>query len=139
MDKLQGILLGIVKSSFGVAVNEDALLANQLKDPKWSQKLSRVIHEELDVKVTPEEMQSSVSLFQLSILLNSRLTTDPMERSLVDVYWILKRLIKEGLSHEINYHWYAIWLGDLLYESDSLDDVEIVISMEQEFGFSISD
>jgi acyl carrier protein len=139
MDKLQEILLSIVKSAFGVAVSESAFLANQLKDFEWGQKLSRLVHEELDVQVTPEEIESSASLRQLSILLNPRLATDPKGRTLVDVYLILERLIKKGLSHDINYHWYARWLGDLLNESDSLDDVEIVISMEQEFGFSISD
>lgn len=139
MDKLQEILFRIVESSFGVAVTEDALLANQLKDTEWSEKLSRALHEELDVRVTPEEIETSTSISQLSILLYSRMATDLMGRSLVDVYSILERLIKEGLSHDVNYNWYATWLGDLLNESDSLDDVEIVISMEQELGFSIPD
>lgn len=139
MDKLQQILFKIVEVSFGVAVTEDALLANQLKDAEWREKLSRAVHEELDVRVTPEEIETSTSITQLSTLVYPRLATDQMRRSLVDVYSILEGLIKEGLSHDVNYNWYATWVGDLLNESDSLDDVEIVISMEQEFGFSIPD
>ena len=47
--------------------------------------------------------------------------------------------MEDELSHRINYHWYAAWISGLLNESDSLDDVEIVMRMEEEFGFSISD
>jgi acyl carrier protein len=139
MDKLQEILFRIVESSFGVAVAEHAFLANKLKDTEWGEKLNHALQEELDVSVTPAEIETAASISQLSILLHSRLATDLMGRSLVDVYSILERLITEGLSHDVNYNWYATWMGDLLSESDSLDDVEIVISMEHEFGFSIPD
>lgn len=139
MKKLQEILLSIVKASFGVSVTGDELLAEQLKDVEWPKTLSLQILRELDIEVTPEEIKSLASVPRLSTLIHSRLERDLVGRSLVDVYSIVARLIKEHLSHDVNYHWHATWLGDLLNESDSLDDVEIVISIEREFGFSISD
>ncbi len=136
---MQEILGRIVEAIYGRSIRGDAPLAYQLNDAKWSQKLSHAVHEELGVMIAPEDIESSGSLLQLSILLERRLARDPLGRSLVDTYAVLKQMVKSELSHDINYHWYAAWIGDLLNESDSLDDVELMMRMEEEFGFSISD
>jgi hypothetical protein len=57
----------------------------------------------------------------------------------VDVYAAVEQFAREELPHSIGYHWYAAWQGDLLKNTDSLEDVEIVLRMEDTFGFSISD
>lgn len=137
MNALNEILVRIVESACGVALND--LLINKLNDPERSQKLSRGIGEELGVEITPDEIESSHSLTQLTDIVNERLPTNFNGQTLVDIYRIVGQLVEDQLSHAINYHWHATWIGDLLHESDSLDDVEIIMSFEQKFGFSISD
>lgn len=133
------ILHSITEAWLGSTIVDDAPLMSQVNEAGWNQKLSRAIQEELDVAVTANEIESAGSLLQLSNLLEPRLAKDPMGFSLADTYALLEQIVEDELSHRINYHWYAAWIGDLLNESDSLDDVEIVMRMEEEFGFSISD
>ena len=133
------ILHNITEACFGLTVNDVAPLASQVSEAGWNEKLGSALHEELDVEITVREIQSVGSLLQLAELLEPRLARDPMGRSLVDIYAALNRFVGEELSHGFNYHWYATWIGDLLNDTDSLDDVEIVIRMEDAFGFAISD
>ncbi|HET6976066.1 MAG TPA: hypothetical protein VFI24_07075 [Pyrinomonadaceae bacterium] len=138
MNELKEILVRIVDSACAVALNEDDLLSDKLNDRKKSQKLSRAIGEELGVEITPAEIAASRSLVQLTDIVSERLLTNFNGQTLVDIYRILEQLVEDHLSQAINYHWHATWIGDLLHESDSLEDVEIVMSIEQKFGFSIS-
>ncbi len=133
------ILHSITEAWLGSSVVDDTPLMSQVNDASWSQKLSRAIQEELGVARAADEIESAGSLLQLSNLLESRLGRDPMGRSLIEIYATVEQFVKEELSHDINYHWYAAWIGDLLNDTDSLDDVEIVLRMEEWFGFSIPD
>jgi len=117
------------------AIAEDC----HLEEPGCAQALSAALHKELNVAIPAEEIASAGSLLRLSELLESRLARDPAGRSLVDVYASVEQFAREELPHAINYHWYAAWHGDLLKKTDSLDDVELVLRMEDAFGFSISD
>ena len=132
------ILRSIAQTWLGTTVLDDAPLTSQ-PDANWSQTLSRALQEELGVAVTAKEIECAGSLRQLSPLLNSRFARDSRGRSLVDVYVALEQFVREELSHGINYHWYADWRGDVFNNSDSLEDVEIVLRMEEAFEFSISD
>ena len=138
MNEFKEILLRIVESACAVALNEHDQLIDNLNDRERRQKLSRAIGEELEVEITPVEIESSRSLAELADVVSERLPTNPNGQTMVDIYRIVGQLIADHLSHAINYHWHATWIGDLLHESDSLEDVEIVMSMEQKFGFSIS-
>lgn len=133
------ILHSITEACFGSAVTDVALIASQVNEAGWNQKLKSALLDELDVEVTSSEIESAGSLLKLSELVEPRLARDPMGRSLVDLYFALKQFVEEELSHGFNYHWYATWIGDLFNDTDSLDDVEIVIRMEDAFGFAISD
>lgn len=104
-----------------------------------SRTLSTALREELAVEITAEEIVAAGSLAKLADLVEGRLQRDASGRSLVDIYAELERLIKEELAHEVGYHWYATWQDDLLDKTDSLEDVEIIIRMEETSGFSISD
>lgn len=106
---------------------------------KASREFSAALREELNVEVSAEQIVAAGSLAKLADLVEVRLAREPNGKSLVDIYAELEHLISEELAHEINYHWYAKWQGDLLDKTDSLEDVEIVIRMEETFGFSISD
>ena len=132
------ILHSIAMTSLGSIIVEDAVLMSQM-DADGSEKLSRAIQSELGVFLTATEIESTGSLPELSHLLESRLARNPMGESLVEIYTSIEQFIREELSHEINYHWHATWKGDLLNDTDSLEDVEIVLRMEEAFGFSISD
>lgn len=133
------ILHSIAKTWLDLAIIDDAPLRNQINDARWAQKLSLAIREELGLEITATEIESADSLVGLSNLLESRLPKDPNGRSLVDIYAAVKRFVGEELTHDFNYGWYATWTGDLLNNRDSLDDVEILLRMEEAFGFSISD
>lgn len=133
------ILRAITEMRLGSPVIADDPLATQVKEAGWEQNLSFILHEELRIKIAVDEITSAGSLVKLSALLESRLARDPMGRSLVDVYVTLERFATDELSHSFNYHWYASWKGDVFNDSDSLDDVEIVVRLENAFGFSISD
>jgi acyl carrier protein len=114
------------------------LLSSQLSEPGWEHKLRAALHKELNVEITREEIESAGSVLNLSDLFESRLPRDPTGRSVVDVYTALEQFAREELSHDINYHWHAAWRGDVLHKTDSLEDVEILLRMEEAFGFSIS-
>ena len=130
------ILQSIALTWLGSTVLDEALVEI---DANAGQRLSSAIQEELGVFLTANEIQSSGSLLRLSDLLESRFARNPMGKSLVEIYVALEQLVREELSHDINYHWYAVWKGDLLNNTDSLEDVELVLRMEDAFGFSISD
>jgi hypothetical protein len=143
-EEMLEILVSIVSNTLGVPVTSTEPLAHQLDTINWSQRISQSVNEELGLIVTPEEIESSGSLSQLSLLLESRLQTDPEGRTIVDLYSCLKRLTKEEYHPEINFHWYARFedfknTGNWLTAPDSLDSVELVMRIEEEFGFSISD
>src|SRR5215213_178181 len=133
------VLHAIAEVCFGVAMIDDAALGTQLDEPGKEQNLSAALHKELNVVITAEEIATAGSLLRLSELVESRLARDATGRSLVDVYAVVEQLVREELPHDINYHWYAAWEGDLLKNTDSLEDVEIVLRMEDTFGLSISD
>jgi acyl carrier protein len=133
------VLHAIAEVCFGVAIIDGVALGSQLEEPGKAQNLSAAWQKELNVVITTEEIASAGSLLSLSESVESRLAKDPNGRSLVDVYAAVEQLTREELSHSINYHWYAAWQGDVLNNTDSLDDVEIVLRMEDTFGFSISD
>lgn len=137
--EMQEILRCITETTLGVPVKADETFANLSHDADWSSKLSRAISRELDIALLPEEVAASDSLFGLSRLVGVRLPKDPMGRSIPDIYAALGKLVREELSRDVNYHWYASWVGDIFTEFDSLDDVEVVIRMEDTFGFAISD
>ena len=102
-------------------------------------RLSSALREELEVEVTAEEIVAAGSLSELVDLVEVRLDREPNGKSLIDIYAELEHLIRDELCHDINYHWYANWQGDVLNNTDSLEDVEIIIRIEETFGFSISD
>lgn len=128
-----------VEAHFSAAVTADGSLRASVNEAGWELNLSSVLREQLGVEITAGEIKSTGSLRNLSGLLETRLPRDPMERSLVDIYATLEQFVTEELSHEFKYDWYATWKGDLLKNTDSLDDVEIVMRMEEFFGFSIPD
>jgi len=133
------ILRSITGHCFGVPVTADAQLEEQIKDAEWARRLSQALGEELGVEVTAAEIESAGSLLALVELVQTRLDRDQEGRTLVDTYTALEKVVTEELAHEINYHWHATWRGDLLDVTDSLEDVEIVIRMEERFGFSLPD
>lgn len=131
------ILQSIALIWLGSTVHDEAPLVEI--DANVGQRLSSAIKGELGVSLTANEIESSGSLLRLSYLLESRFAKNPMGKSLVEIYVALEQLVREELSHDINYHWYAVWKGDLLNNTDSLEDVELVLRMEDAFGLSISD
>ena len=133
------IARAITERWLGSPVTADVPFAIQVTEAGWEQELSSILQEELRIEITVDEIQAAGSLIKLSDLLESRLPRDPMGRSLVDVYVIVERFAIEELSHNFDYHWYATWKGDVFNRTDSLDDVEIVVRMENAFGFSIPD
>ena len=136
--KTTEILHSIINALFNSEVSDDVLLAEQITEAGWEQRLSAKLHDELNVHITSEEISSATSA-TLSDLVESRLARDAKGRTLVGIYTLLERFLREELSHKFNYHWYANWKGDLLSSTDSLDDVELVIRMEDALGFSIPD
>ncbi len=133
------ILHDIAECCLGSAIINDAAVGNQVHETGWEKKLNLALHEELAIEITAEEIRAAGSLLKLSELLESRLVRDPAGRSLVDIYSAVEKLAREELPHEINYHWYATWRDDLLNKTDSLEDIELVLRMEDTFGLSISD
>lgn len=136
------ILHSIAEAWLGSTFIDDASLKSQVSESGWDQALSRAIEEELGVEITATEVDSADSLVQLSNLLESRLPRNPSGQSLVDVYATVERLAREECHPDIDYHWRAHWsdvfnAGNWLTAPDSLDAVEIIIRMEEEFGFSI--
>ena len=133
------IVRSITEACFDSAVADDAPLAIQLNEAGWRHKLASALHDELEVPITAEDLKHADSLPKLSHLVQSHLVQDSSGRSIVEVYVLVEQFVREELAHAVNYHWYAAWKGDLLHNTDSLEDVEIVLRMEQAFGFSISD
>ena len=137
--KTREILRSIAESCLGSALANDASLVDWASEPDQQLKLTAALREELGVEVSVEEMRSRCSFPELSDLVESRLAHDVKGRSLVDIYVAVEQFVREELPHDVNYHWHAAWLGDVLHDTDSLEDVEIVIRMEEAFGFSIPD
>ncbi|HEV2834316.1 MAG TPA: hypothetical protein VGW58_03310 [Pyrinomonadaceae bacterium] len=133
------ILQSVIRGCFGAAVVYDAPLASQINDPRWADQLKRALQYELDVELTVAELQAAALNTTLAELVETRLTRHADGRSIVDIYAEVERIVRDELCHEIDYHWHAAWIGDLLKASDSLEDVEIVISMENAFAISIPD
>jgi acyl carrier protein len=133
------IVRSIGDACFGAVLTTELTLLDQLHEIGCQQKLAAALHAELSVEVTAEEIESVGSWDNLSKLVKARLARDPTGRSLVDVYADVERFVREELSHDVNYHWHATWWGDLLNDTASLEDVELVIRMEEAFGFSIPD
>jgi acyl carrier protein len=137
--KTTEILHSIINALFDSRMSDDALLAEHIKEAGWEQRLSSTLHYELNVHITAEEIRSAGRPVKLVEVVESRLARDSRGRTLVDIYALLERFVREELSHKFNYHWYANWKGDVLSSTDSLDDVELLIRMEDAFGFSIPD
>jgi acyl carrier protein len=138
-EETQEILQCIAEATIGVPVKAGATFARLSNDDDWGSKLSQAISNELDIALRPEEVGAADSLLQLSRLVEGRLGKDPMGRSITDIYTTVGKLVREELARDVNYYWYAFWVGDIFTEFDSLDDVEVVIRMEDAFGFAISD
>ena len=113
--------------------------ANRIYEDGWQERLAVALRADLNVAVSAVEVRSASSLSELTNLLQSRLPKNLRGRTIVDVYLTVEKIVNEELSHKVNYHWHGTWLGDVLNETDSLDDVEIVIRMEETFKFSIPD
>jgi acyl carrier protein len=138
-NKTLEVLRSIAEASLGSPLNVSSPLTGQVKENDWKKKLGRALRDELGVQLSANEIESGASLFDLSKLIESRLGKDQTGRSLIEVYTALERFVRQELSHDVHYHWYAKWKGDLIKSSDSLDDVEILLRVEQTFGFSIPD
>lgn len=128
----------IAVTCMGSAIVDNTPLPGQLDGIGW-QKLSLALREELGVEVSVGEIESAGSLVELVELILPRLARDQQGQSLIDVYAAVERFVREELPHDVDYHWYAAWKGDLIKNFDSLDDVEIVLRIEDAFGFSIPD
>jgi acyl carrier protein len=129
----------IAVTCLGSAIVDNTPLESQLYEIGWQQKLSLALREELAIEVSVGEIDSAGSLVELTDLIERRLARDERGQSLIDIYAAVERFVREELSHDVNYHWYAAWKGDLIRHSDSLDDVEILLRIEDAFGFSIPD
>lgn len=141
-EKTQEILRSIVESTLGTRLRDDALTAIQPDSAAWSYELSRSVQKELGVLITPEEVESCTSLSRLSAMVESRLLKDSDGRSIVDTYVALEQIAREELHPDIHYHWHARWAefsasGNWLTAPDGLDYVELVMRIEEEFGFGI--
>jgi hypothetical protein len=139
---IQNIIQSIIETVVGVSVIDDITLTTLLKDINLSCKISDVLGEQLGISLYPPEVVASGSLAQLSALVESRLIRDSMGRTLVDIYTTVERLTRDELRPDINFHWYARWddlidKGCLLTSPDGYDAVEIVMRIENEFGFGI--
>lgn len=104
-----------------------------------SEKLSLALREELGVEVSVGKIDSTGSSVELAKFIEPRLARNQRGQTLIDIYAAVERFVREELSHDVNYHWYATWNDDLIKSYDSLDDLEIVLRIEQAFGFSIPD
>ena len=132
------ILHEITEACLYCAVAVDAPLGRQLIEAGWSQKLRTALHAELDIEIAARDIESE-SLLTLSEVIETRLARNPTGHSLIDIYVAIEQFVREEVPHAVNFGWYATWIGDVLNETDSLEDVEIILRMEEEFGFSISD
>ena len=131
------ILLNIVEVTFRRNIDPDIALAAQLPTG-WIEQLNAAIIRELHVWSLPNEI-SSLPLIELSMLVEARLKKDRKGQSLVDIYSKLKEVASDAIYHKIDYRWFSSLEGDLFNESDSLERVEFVIRIEEEFGVSIPD
>lgn len=141
-DKTREILRSIAAATLGAAPHDDALGVPVTHGTAWSHELSHAIGTELGVVLTPAEVEGCDSLFLLTTMVASRLPTGPDGKSIVHVYATLELIAREELHPEIHYHWHARWsdfsgYGNFLTAPDGLDYVELVLRMEEEFGFGI--
>jgi hypothetical protein len=130
------IVLRIAEATAGQAIRDDAIVGSQVRRHNWSKQLSSAINAQLEVSLMPGEIDA-LKLTELSNLVESQLKRDPKGQSLVDIYSKLRLVVRDAIDHETSYDWFSSWEGDILNESDSLERAEIVIRMEEEFGFSI--
>jgi acyl carrier protein len=137
--KTPEILHSIAKAYIGFPFSDDAPLPDQVSGADWAPGLISALRQELGVEITPDELQVAKSLLGLSDLVQSKLARDPNGRSLVDIYAAVENWVRQELAHEIDFSWCATWKEDLLKDTDSLDDVEIILRMEDALGFSIPD
>jgi acyl carrier protein len=133
------ILHSIAEYSLGITLSTSDPLVDQIKEDEWAEVLSSALGQELEAEVTASEIESASSMRMLSELLETRLIREPRGRSIVDTYAVLEQFVREEISNDADYHWYAAWIDDLLKATESLEDVEILLRMEDAFGFSISD
>jgi acyl carrier protein len=133
------ILHSIINALFDSDLCDEAFLAEHIQEVAWEQQLSSKLQDELNVHIAAEEIRLAGRFVTLVEMVESRFARDSRGRSIAEIYALLERFVREELSHKFNYHWYASWKGDVLSSTDSLDDVELVIRMEGEFGFSIPD
>lgn len=137
---VQNILHAIVETSFNTRITKDAPLVDQLAIDDWSQRLCSVLVQEIGPVVNSQEIIGAGSLLDLAILVESRLPKNPMGQTVVDIYRLVEDLARDEIDARINYHWNACW-EDFFRAglADSLDDVEFVMRLEEEFGFAIPD
>ena len=137
--KTREILLSIAEACLGSPVSDDVQFVDHVSGTDREQQLISALQQELAVDITRDELQVANSLASLSELVQAKLARDPAGKSLVDIYAELENWVRQELSHEIDYSWCASWKGDLFRDTDSLDDVEVILRMEEALGFSILD
>lgn len=137
-EKTLEVVRRIAAPCMGAASADNTTLAGQVKIDR-QENLILALQVELDVEVSIDEIESAVSLVNLADLIEPRLAKDQKGQTLIDIYAAVERFVREELSHDVNYHWYEAWKDDLIKDSDSLDDVEILVRIEDAFGFSIPD
>jgi len=133
----QEILISIVGATFDRHVDHEIPLSAQLPK-RWTRTLVDRIKAELEISISDEQFDSC-TLPELSVLIESTLNRNRKQESLVDVYSKLKEVASDVIYHDINYSWFPSWDGDLFKPSDSLERVELITRMEEEFGVSIPD
>ena len=99
---------------------------------------------ELGAAVSVKRLKSVTFLPQLLTLVESQLSKDTSGRTIIDIYMSIERLAREEYHPKIKFRWFARWddffnTGNWLTSPDSLDAVEIVLRLEEEFGLEISD
>jgi acyl carrier protein len=137
INSAEEILSSLVATTFERSVDHHIALSAQL--PKgWGGKLADLIKAELQVSVTNEQFDSC-TLVELSRLVESALIRNGKGETIGDVYSKLKEVASDSIYHDIKYSWFSSWDGDLFKSSDSLERVELISRMEEEFGVLIPD
>lgn len=120
------------------------LVETQIADLSCNEinRIRETLKVELQLDVSIKEF-TNVSDENLSAFVANRLETQS-GRNILDIYEIVRKIAKEELHPAIDFHWFSRWddfdeVGNYFTRPDSLDFVEVVVRIEEEFGFKIND
>lgn len=110
------------------------------------EEISRIrisLYEQLLLKLHTEAFEKASNV-ELSEFIENKLERNQDGKNILDVCDILKKIAIDELHPSIDFTWCKRWdqfhdVGNFLTRPDSLDFVELLMRIEEEFGINISD